>query len=186
MKHDATSLAEAIRGGRLSSSEAMQASLDQADLWSGLGAIAHLDRDLGLDAAKEMDARLVGSACNVMPFAGVPSLAKDLGGPFLGLPAAAGSGMLDRKSAERDSDLAARLRASGLCFFGLTTVPEMGLALASEPAISAAILSIPSALQVALPAARLQPLLPASLRLPMPPMRAALFAYPRPVAVWSA
>ena len=45
--------------------------------------------------------------------AGVPSLAKDLGGLFSGLPVAAGSGMLDRTSQEPDSDLALRLRAVG-------------------------------------------------------------------------
>lgn len=134
MQHDATSLAEAIKCGRLSSAEAMQASLDQAELWSYLGAIAHIDRDLGLKAAKDLDARLANSAGDAMPFAGVPSLAKDLGGPFAGLPVAAGSGMLDRSSKEPESDLASRLKASGLCFFGLTTVPEMGLSLASEPA----------------------------------------------------
>ncbi len=43
--------------------------------------------------------------------------------------------MLERRAAvAEDSDLAERLRGTGLCFFGLTTVPEMGLSLASEPA----------------------------------------------------
>ncbi|SMC73945.1 amidase [Rhizobium sp. RU36D] len=134
MQHDATSLAEAIRNGRLSAVEAVQASLDQAERHAGLGAIAHLDPDLGLKAARGMDERLAASDTNTMPFAGVPSLAKDLGGPFSGLPVAAGSGMLDRLNAQSDSDLAARLRSTGLCFFGLTTVPEMGLSLSSEPA----------------------------------------------------
>lgn len=134
MQHDATSLAEAIRNGRLSAVEAMQASLDQAERHAGLGAIAYLDPELGLKAAQDMDARLASSDADTAPFAGVPSLAKDLGGPFAGLPVAAGSGMLDRLNAQSDSDLAGRLRASGLYFFGLTTVPEMGLSLSSEPA----------------------------------------------------
>ncbi|BCP52330.1 amidase [Kaistia sp. 32K] len=127
-------MAEAIRLGRLSALEAMQAALDEAERRSDLGAIAYLDRDLGLETARAMDERLRDDAAGRVPFAGVPSLAKDLGGPFLGLPVAAGSGMLERRSAEPDSDLAARLRASGLCFFGLSTVPEMGLSLSSEPA----------------------------------------------------
>lgn len=133
MRDDATSLAEAIRGGRLSAVEAMQAALEQAGRRCDLGAIVYLDPALGLDAARAMDGRLRDAATG-SPFAGVPSLAKDLGGPFLGLPVAAGSGMLDRHTVEPDCDLAARLRNSGLCFFGLSTVPEMGLSLSSEPA----------------------------------------------------
>jgi amidase len=68
------------------------------------------------------------------PFAGVPTLAKDLGGPFAGLAVAAGSRAVPRPDGSADSDLAARFRAAGLCPFGLTTSPELGLSLASEPA----------------------------------------------------
>ena len=39
------------------------------------------------------------------------------------------------KAAQADSDLAARFRDAGFCLFGLTTSPEFGLSLASEPAI---------------------------------------------------
>ncbi|OJF95858.1 amidase [Pararhizobium antarcticum] len=135
MRNDATFLAQAIRKGRLSAVEAMQASLMQAERQADLGAIVVLDRDLGLKAARDMDERMTAPDPDSMPFAGVPSLGKDLGGPFSGLPVAAGSSMLDRAMEQAgDSDLALRLRASGLCFFGLTTVPEMGLSLASEPA----------------------------------------------------
>ncbi|MDQ0322358.1 amidase [Pararhizobium capsulatum DSM 1112] len=135
MRDDATSLAEAIRGGRLSALEAMRVAIDRAEQQSDLGAIVYLDRDLGLYAAQSMDERLRDGSATGSSFAGVPSLAKDLGGPFFGLPVTACSGMIDRSSVEPDSDLAARLRTSGLCFFGLTTVPEMGLSLASEPAV---------------------------------------------------
>ncbi|GHD24186.1 amidase [Tianweitania populi] len=134
MKDDATSLAEAIREGRLSAMEAMQAALAAAERRSDLGAIVHLDHELGSKAATAADALLAKNAAGDRPFLGVPSLAKDLGGPFSSLPVAAGSGMLDRQSAQSDSDLAARLQNAGLCFFGLTTVPEMGLSLSSEPA----------------------------------------------------
>ena len=82
-----------------------------------------------------MDRRPRDGQAAAQPFAGVPSLAKDLGGPFSGLPVAAGSAMLARPPSSADSDLAARLRGAGLCIFGLTTVPEMGLSLSSEPAI---------------------------------------------------
>jgi amidase len=134
MKDDATLLAEAIRRGRLTATEAMQAALDAAEQRSDLGAIVHLDRELGLKAARSADARLEKHAEADQPFLGVPSLAKDLGGPFGGLPVAAGSRMIERRSTHPDSDLAGRLRDAGLCFFGLSTVPELGLSLSSEPA----------------------------------------------------
>ncbi|WP_027998902.1 amidase [Sinorhizobium arboris] len=137
MAGDATSLAEAIRLGRLSASEAMEAALAANGRWAELGAIVHLDPALGRAAAQEADARLrhLPGRGQTAPFLGVPSLAKDLGGPFGCLPVAAGSKMLERSgSVAEESDLAARLRGAGLCFFGLTTVPEMGLSLASEPA----------------------------------------------------
>ncbi|MBS9722184.1 amidase [Tianweitania sp. BSSL-BM11] len=135
MKDDATSLAEAIREGRLSAVEAMHAALAAAERQSDLGAIAYLDREMGLEEARTADALLAKQSIVDSPFLGVPSLAKDLGGPFARLPVAAGSDMLDRHSAQPDSDLAARVRSAGLCFFGLTTVPELGLSLSSEPAV---------------------------------------------------
>ncbi len=136
---DATALAEAIASGRLTSTQAMQASFAAAETFAGLGAIAYRDEARGLAAAAAIDALPPGAPERAaMPFAGVPTLAKDLGGPFAGFPVAAGSRLLARAGAEidsPDSDLATRFRAAGLCLFGLTTSPEFGLALASEPAI---------------------------------------------------
>ncbi|TCM53180.1 amidase [Rhizobium sp. PP-F2F-G48] len=134
---DATALAEAIARGRLTAREAMQASLSAAETFAGLGAITSLNAERGLAAAAAIDA-LPGISRGRMPFAGVPTLAKDLGGPFAGFPVAAGSRQLargDTVGPDPDSDLAERFRASGLCLFGLTTSPEFGLSLASEPAI---------------------------------------------------
>ncbi len=45
------------------------------------------------------------------------------------------SRLFERKGGEADSDLADRFRDAGFCLFGLTTSPEFGLSLASEPAI---------------------------------------------------
>ncbi|MBD8553915.1 amidase [Rhizobium sp. CFBP 8762] len=133
MLHDATSLADAIRTGRVSAVEAMHASLDRAEKCADLGSISYLDPDLGLRAARAIDKRLLADAGMAVPFGGVPSLAKDLGGPFAGLPVAGGSRMIERGVPQPGSDIATRLSATGLCFFGLTTVPEMGLSLSSEP-----------------------------------------------------
>ncbi|GAB1583582.1 amidase [Phyllobacterium phragmitis] len=134
MQSDATTLAQAIRTGRLSSLQAMQASLESCSRFSSLGAIAYLDAEKGMQAARAIDAigwddRLRAT----LPFIGVPTLAKNLGAPFPGFPATAGSHAVPRLEAQADSDLAARVRETGLCVFGLTTVPEFGLSLASEP-----------------------------------------------------
>ncbi|OLP61672.1 amidase [Xaviernesmea oryzae] len=147
MIEDATALAGAIRSGRLTASAAMQASLDAAKDQAHLGALTHVDAQVGLAAAARIDAMLgeggaLGSQASALPFLGVPTLAKDLGGPFAGLPVKAGSALFSAPPSAAvpdmpapDSDLAARFRAAGLCPFGVTTSPEFGLSLSSEPAI---------------------------------------------------
>ena len=136
MRGDATDLAQAIRNGSLTSTEAMQASLASAETKSALGVIAHLDTAMGMASAEAMDRErgLEPGRFAARPFVGVPTLAKDLGGPFAGLPVTAGSRLFERDSIEPDSDLAARFRNAGFCLFGVTTSPEFGLSLASEPA----------------------------------------------------
>lgn len=137
MAADAIALAEAIRHGRLTATEAMRTSLASAESHAALGAIAHLDAGLGLAAAEASEDERKANPDHVpaRPFAGVPTLAKDLGGPFEGLPVTAGSALFKREGSAADSDLAGRFRAAGFCLFGLTTSPEFGLSLASEPAI---------------------------------------------------
>lgn len=136
MTDDATALAAAIRAGNLSATEAMQASFQAAEFHHALGAIVHLDREMGESAARAMDREreIAPYIFEARPFAGVPVLAKDLGGPFAGLPVAAGSSLFVRDPSNADSDLARRFRHAGFCPFGLTTTPEFGLSLASEPA----------------------------------------------------
>jgi amidase len=137
MFHDATALAGAIRRGVSSAVDAMQAALDAAAQHEALGAIAHLDSGMGVATARAMDdeRRANPQRFAARAFGGVPLLAKDLGGPFAGFPVTAGSRLLEREGGEADSDLAGRFRDAGFCLFGLTTSPEFGLSLASEPAI---------------------------------------------------
>jgi amidase len=134
---DATALAEAIRSGRVTAAEAMQASLAASERHRPLGALVHVDAALGRASAEAMDheRRTAPDHFAVRPFGGVPTLAKDLGGPFRGLPVTAGSALFGRDGGDADSDLAFRFREAGFCLFGLTTSPEFGLSLASEPAV---------------------------------------------------
>lgn len=134
---DATDLAGAIKAGKLTCMDAMQAALSVHEQQAALGTIAHLDAGMGLASAQALDQERSQSPdrFTARSFAGVPTLAKDLGGPFAGLPVTAGSRLFKREGGEADSDLAKRFREAGFCLFGLTTSPEFGFSLASEPAI---------------------------------------------------
>ncbi|MFK0166283.1 amidase [Rhizobium sp. NPDC090279] len=134
---DATELAGAIKSGKLACVDAMQAALAACAQHKQLGAIAYLNPEAGLAAAQAMDqeASKHPERFALRPFAGVPTVAKDLGGPFPRLPVTAGSRLFARAHKGADSDLAGRFRNAGLCAFGLSTSPEFGFSLSSEPAI---------------------------------------------------
>ncbi|QQM31400.1 amidase [Martelella lutilitoris] len=132
MQADATALAAAIGKGDVSARQAMEASLAASDAWAYLGALSGRDPEAGLAAADRFDSLSADEKAG-MAFGGVPTLAKDLGGPFSGFAVTAGSRALAGGDAGADSDIAARFRAAGFSVFGLTTSPEFGLSLASEP-----------------------------------------------------
>ncbi|MEM6463428.1 MAG: amidase [Pseudomonadota bacterium] len=133
---DATALADAVRHGAMGAEALMQASIARAQS-DPYGSICHLDDALGLDRARQFDRQIAegGSQVPTMPFAGVPFLAKDLGNPAGGLPICAGSQAIRKRigTAKKDSVLFQRFRNAGLLPFGVTTTPEFGLALTSEP-----------------------------------------------------
>ncbi|MBJ2149516.1 amidase [Paracoccus sp. IB05] len=135
MGSDATALASAIRRGHLTAAEAMEASFALAEARADLGALAHLNKPRGRALAGEFDALPGNAPQRYAAFGGVPLVVKDLGAPFLGFPVCAGSALFSRDGLGEHSQLAARFRAAGLCPFALTTVPEFGLSLASEPAV---------------------------------------------------
>lgn len=134
---DGADLAEAIRSGRTTAAVAMEAALVRAEEMRALGAISFLDADLGRAAAEAIDAGLARrpNYYRIKPFAGVPFLMKDLGATVAGLPVVCGSASIPAVRPETDSELGHRFKAAGLVPFGLTTVPEFGLSLSSEPVI---------------------------------------------------
>jgi len=105
----------------------MEAALAAVEGDVSLGAVVRCDPGMGRTGALNPGRG---------PFAGVPFLGKDLGSAAKGLATAGGSAALRRRLSDpaRDSALFGRFRAGGLVPFGLTTVPEFGLALASDPA----------------------------------------------------
>jgi amidase len=106
----------------------MEAALEAVGA-RGFGAVVRLEPEMGRAGV------LVAPAG---PFGGVPFLGKDLGSGAAGLSPVAGSAALLRRRVDQagDSDLFARFRGAGLVPFGLTTVPEFGLALTSDPAVN--------------------------------------------------
>jgi amidase len=127
---DGLGLAAALRSGCVSVSQLLETALARATAMNpSLGALCYIDETGARAALAQLD--------TAAPFAGVPFLMKDLGAPAAGLPTIAGARYFARYAvpARADSDLAVRLRRAGVVIFGKTTVPEMGLSLASEPLI---------------------------------------------------
>lgn len=138
VQEDATALAAAIRRGETTAVDVLEASLARIAERADLGAVARIEPELGRDAAALFDsfARRGSPRATRAPLGGVPFLMKDLGNGARGLPPVAGSRAVAARTAEggEDSALARRFRRLGLVPFGLTTTPELGLALTSEPA----------------------------------------------------
>ncbi len=135
---DGLGLAGAIRAGHLSARDAMTAALGRAEASADLGAIRFVDATRGLGRADALDAllRQDPDRAAAMPFFGVPFLMKDLGAAAAGFPVACGSRLLSGlPPPTASSELGLRFEAAGLVPFGVTTVPEFGMTLSSEPAI---------------------------------------------------
>jgi amidase len=67
------------------------------------------------------------------PFRGVPYLLKDLLSACAGVPLTSGCSFLRDYVPNRDSELVARLKRSGLIILGKTNTPELGLVATTEP-----------------------------------------------------
>lgn len=125
LSHDATGLAELVRRGEVSALELLELALSRAEaLDPSINAIVH---------SMEDDARRDASRDPSGPFCGVPFLAKDLVSDYADHPTSAGSRYLADRIVARDSELAARVRASGVSIFGKTNLPEWGLLPVTEP-----------------------------------------------------
>lgn len=69
------------------------------------------------------------------PFAGVPFLLKDLMAQDEGQPSSYSSKLLDSWRADKDAELVARYKRSGLVIVGRTNTPEFGIYGVTEPAL---------------------------------------------------
>jgi len=126
---DATGVAAAIRDGQITATEALDAAIARAERVNGqLNFIATPLYDA---AHARAGAALSG------PFAGVPTLIKDLM-PMTGVPTKYGSRAFAENVAEEQPPYMDALLAAGLVPFGKSTTPEFGLTATTEPMLGGA------------------------------------------------
>jgi amidase len=142
---DATDLAELVRRRALHPRELVAASIARIErLNPALNAVVTPMFEQALAAAARMQARMQGDAQGRVegaspsldaPFAGVPTLVKDLIATCAGVRHTNGTRLLSGHVARRDSELVARLRRAGLVPIGLTNTSELGGAPITESAL---------------------------------------------------
>jgi amidase len=120
--HDAVGLRELMVSGEVTADEveaAARTALDEADARVNGLAAPPFTPALGHDPDG--------------PLAGVPFLYKDVGPMAAGVPFHGGSRAVPDIRPDHDSDLMRRVRAAGLKTLGVTTTPELGMSLTTEP-----------------------------------------------------
>jgi len=126
---DATGVAAAIRNGEITAAQALDAAIARAERVNPeLNFIASPLYDYGRTRAAE---RLAG------PFAGVPTLIKDLM-PMTGQPTKFGARAFANNIAQEQPPYMDALLAAGLVPFGKSTTPEFGLTATTEPMLGGA------------------------------------------------
>jgi amidase len=123
----AASLSAAMRRGKLSAVDLMNACYDQIErLNPRVNAIVNLlEREQALDLARSADRNQVRGA-PLGPLHGIPMAAKDAV-DVAGFPTTFGFGPFRDRVAAADDALADRHRAAGALFIGKTNMPEFGL-----------------------------------------------------------
>ena len=124
VSHDATGLAELVRQREVTPTELLEIALARIQAFNpDVNAVVHL---------MEAEARTAAARPPSGPFGGVPFLAKDLITSYEGHPMSCGSRLLAGHVSDHDSELATRVRASGVSILGKTNLPEWGLLPVSE------------------------------------------------------
>ena len=135
---DATALARLVRAGDVTPLELLEIAVARLDRVNPLvNAVVHRMDDearaklRGGPGAKGRGRGRHGSAV----FSGVPFLAKDLLSNYAGHPTSRGSRLLARRVEDADTELARRVRATGVSVLGKTNLPEFGLLPQTEPEV---------------------------------------------------
>ncbi|CAM2063840.1 Amidase [Sulfidibacter corallicola] len=125
-QYDALGLAELVARGEVSPSELVEAAIARIERHNPtLNAVV---TDMFEEAR-----RVAAGPLPEGPFKGVPFLLKDLETVVKGVPMSMGSRACAGYIPGQDSEMALRLRRSGLVFVGKTNCPEFGLMGVTEP-----------------------------------------------------
>ena len=132
---DATDQAALVSDGELTAVELVDAAIERIEALDGpLNAVVISWYDAARAAAAGVDQRRAAGE-PLAPFAGVPTLLKDLWAESAGHPQTHGNRALHAEMpvAEYDTTLVARLRDAGLITLGRTNSPELGSLPVTEP-----------------------------------------------------
>ena len=126
--HDGLGLAGLIKAKEITPDELLTTVLERVDQRNpALNAVVQRFED----AARAQIKAGLGDG----PFAGVPFLLKDMSAGLAGVPTTNGSRFFKDYRPTRNATLTDRYLAAGLVIFGKTNAPELGLCLATEPAL---------------------------------------------------
>lgn len=130
---DATEQAALVRRREVRAVQLVEAAIRRIERANPvLNAVVASLFDQALAQAEEIDHLLQRGPAP--PFLGVPFLIKDLD-DVAGAPTSKGSRYFFVRTAEADSDIAARFRRAGFILLGKTNTPELGLLPTTEPAL---------------------------------------------------
>lgn len=123
---DATAQADLVRRREVAPSELVEAAIGRIErLNPTLNAVVTRMYDQARDAA--------ASGPPEGPFRGVPTLLKDLGPAYAGVPLTSGSDFTKHFVPDYDSVLVTRVKQAGMVFVGKSNTPEFGLLPTTEP-----------------------------------------------------
>jgi Asp-tRNA(Asn)/Glu-tRNA(Gln) amidotransferase A subunit family amidase len=126
---DGTGLAALVAKGEVTRGEVLDAALTRLAEWEPV---------INAVVVRSEDQARATTAPG--PFAGVPTLIKDLGCDVAGLPTRNGSRLFrDAEPAAADSTVTARLRAAGVGVLGKSGTPEFGFGTSTEPGATGAV-----------------------------------------------
>ncbi len=132
---DATAQSELVRTGEVSAAELVDAAIERIEALDGpLNAVVVRWFDDARTAATAVD-RARDAGVDLAPFAGVPTLLKDLWAHSTGHPMTNGNVALRDAMpiSDHDTTLVARFRDAGLVTLGRTNSPELGSLPVTEP-----------------------------------------------------
>ena len=126
IRHDATALAALVRTGKVTPLELIEVAMRRLEAVNpAVNAVVYRMDEEARALADGIDRGAV--------FAGVPFLAKDLQSDYAGHPTSRGSRLTANRVAKADTELARRVRATGVSVVGKTNTPEFGLLPYTEP-----------------------------------------------------